>query len=164
MTVRQTALARGAEEPAAVARARAIARTLDAAVRIPGVGVRFGLDAVLGLVPGLGDVAGAALSAYVVLVAARLGAPASVVGRMLGNVALDTAMGTIPLLGDAFDVGWKSNTRNVRLLEGWLQQPEGTTKASRLVVAGAVVVLVLLGIAGVAAAVFVLRAISRAIG
>jgi hypothetical protein len=104
-------------------RARALTRVLDTAVRVPGTPVRFGLDAVLGLVPGLGDVAGAALAGYVVLLGTRLGAPTSVVLRMLANVAVDTAVGTVPVLGDLFDVAWKSNTRNLALLEHYVAQP-----------------------------------------
>jgi hypothetical protein len=150
------------EQP--VGRARALSRLLDSAVRVPGTPIRFGLDAVLGLVPGLGDVAGAALSGYVVLLAARLGAPRSVVARMLANVAVDTAVGTVPLLGDLFDVGWKSNTRNVALLERYLEQPAATKAASRGVVAAILVALVLLAAAGIALAVVVVRAIAGAIG
>jgi hypothetical protein len=124
--------------------------------------VRFGLDAVLGLVPGLGDLAGAVLAGYVVVLAARLGAPASVITRMLGNVAVDTLVGTVPVVGDAFDVGWKSNLRNVALLEGFLGQPEGTRRSSRAMVVGVVVALALLAALGVAAAVFVVRAVMAA--
>ena len=101
----------------AIAGVRRMARLLDSALRIPGTGIRVGLDAVIGLVPGLGDAAGAVLSAYVVLLAARVGAPSTVVLRMLGNVAIDALAGAIPLLGDLFDIGWKANSRNVELLD-----------------------------------------------
>jgi hypothetical protein len=144
-------------------RARALTRALDTAARIPGTSVRFGLDAVLGLVPGLGDVAGAALSGYLVLLAARLGAPASVVLRMLANVAVDTVAGGVPVLGDAFDVAWKSNTRNLALLERFLAQPAPTRRASRLVVGGILVALALLAAGGVTLAVLVVRALVDAL-
>ena len=84
--------------------ARALAHLLDDSIRIPVVGVRFGLDPVIGLIPGLGDFAVAILSGYVVVLGARLGAPRSVIIRMIGNVAVDTIGGSIPLLGDVFDV------------------------------------------------------------
>jgi len=144
-------------------RARALTRALDTAARIPGTSVRFGLDAVLGLVPGLGDVAGAALSGYLVLLAARLGAPSSVVLRMLANVAVDTAAGAIPVLGDAFDVAWKSNTRNLALLERFLAQPAPTRRASRLVVGGILAALALLAAGGITLAVLVVQAIAAAL-
>lgn len=101
-------------------RARSIARLLDTAVRIPGTNIRFGLDAVLGLVPGVGDFAGAALSGYVLLTAARAGAPTTLLARMLANVGLDALVGAVPVLGDLFDVAFKANARNAALLDAWL--------------------------------------------
>jgi hypothetical protein len=94
-----------------------VSRLLDNAFVIPGTRYRFGLDALIGLVPGLGDAVSAVFSAYIILQAARLGAPKSVVTRMISNVALDTLVGWIPILGDIFDVAWKSNLRNMALLE-----------------------------------------------
>jgi hypothetical protein len=143
------------------ANARALARVLDSAVRVPGTGLRFGLDAVLGLVPGLGDVAGAALSAYILLAAARLGAPSSVLMRMLLNVATDTIVGTVPLVGDLFDVGWKANTRNAALLDRHLAEPVTTHAASRGVVLGILAAVAVVAVAGVALAVVVVRALAR---
>lgn len=115
--------------------ARRLTHWLDSAVRIPGTRITVGLDALLGLIPGGGDLAGAALSAYLVTLAARAGAPASVLARMLGNVVIDAAVGTIPVLGDLFDVGWKANSRNLRLLEAQVDTPEPTARASRWQVA-----------------------------
>lgn len=123
--------------------------------------MRFGLDPILGLVPGLGDVAGAALSGYLVLLAARLGAPRVVVLRMVANVALDSVVGSVPLLGDAFDVAWKSNMRNLALLERAIERPDATRAASGALVAGALVVLALLAMAGGALAFVVVRALAR---
>lgn len=118
-----------------VAGVRLLARVLDEAIRIPGTSVRVGLDPVLGLIPGAGDVAGGVLSVVVLLRAARLGVPQSVLARMASNIAIDAAVGTVPLLGDLFDAGWKANIRNVRLLESHLEAPGETRAASRLVVA-----------------------------
>ena len=109
-----------------LARARVLARALDSAVGIPGTKVRFGLDPIIGLVPGLGDLAGAALSGYIVLVGIQLGASRSVVLRMLANVAIDTVVGAVPLVGDLFDAGWKSNNRNVALIERHVAAPGPT--------------------------------------
>lgn len=138
---------------------RVLARVLDSAVRVPGTGMRFGLDAVLGLIPGVGDVAGGVFASYVLIQAARLGAPPSVLLRMLVNVGIDSLVGTIPLLGDLFDVGWKSSTRNVALLERHVEQPGAARAASRRVVALVVGALALIVAGGVVLAVLVLRAL-----
>lgn len=122
--------------PPAAARVRRLARVLDAAVRIPGTRIRIGLDALLGLLPGGGDVAGAVLSAWIVLSAARLGAPVSVLLRMTGNLVVDVVLGTLPLVGDLVDVGWKANLRNVALLERHLEAPERTRQRSALALGG----------------------------
>lgn len=135
---------RNAEQESRLRSVRALARLLDEAVRIPGTGIRVGLDAVLGLVPGIGDALGAGLSGWVIVVAARLGAPPSIIARMAGNAALDALAGSVPLLGDLFDIGWRANARNVALLERWLQQP---TRARRSSIA--VVVVALLALAAI---------------
>lgn len=135
-----------------IRRARTLARVLDTVIGVPGTPLRIGLDAILGIIPGAGDVLGAALSGYIVLTAAKRGVSPAVLWRMVVNVAIDTAIGTIPLLGDLFDVAWKSNTRNVELLERYVASPERTTTRSRalavLVVVG--VVLALIGLGAVA--------------
>lgn len=149
-----------APPPAAVARLRALARTLDSAVPIPGTKIRFGADALLGLVPVVGDLAGAALSGYVVLSAARLGVPRAVLARMVANLGADALVGAVPLLGDFFDVGWRANTRNVALLERALAAPAATRRQSRLHVALVVLAVLLLAAAGVALTVWVVRAVA----
>jgi hypothetical protein len=146
-----------------LAHARTLTRLLDSAARIPGTEIRFGLDPILGVVPGLGDVCGAALAGYLVLLAQRLGAPRAVVLRMLANVAMDTAGGTVPVLGDAFDVAFKSSSRNLALLERALESPVRTGRASKLLVAGTLVALSLLAIGGLVLGVFVIRLIVRAL-
>jgi hypothetical protein len=137
---------------------------LDTAVRIPGTPVRFGLDAVLGLIPGVGDVVGAAAAGYIVLAAARLGAPPSVLVRMLLNVGVDTVVGAVPLLGDLFDIGFKANSRNVRLLEASLDAPADTRRSSALVIGGVVIAALAIAAAGVALTVLLLRAVWNAAG
>ncbi len=93
-----------------------LATTLDSAFVIPFTGIRFGLDAILGLVPAAGDLVGAGLSGYLILEARRLGAPPAVLARMAGNVALDTVVGAVPLAGSVFDIFFKANKRNVAIL------------------------------------------------
>ena len=107
-----------------IARLDALASLLDTAILIPGTNVRFGLDAIIGLVPGIGDVVTTFLSLYIVKEARALGAPRHLILRMLGNVALDSVVGVVPLAGDVFDVMWRANRRNMNMLRGWLDKTE----------------------------------------
>lgn len=140
-----------------LARARVLARALDSAIGIPGTKFRFGLDPIIGLVPGLGDLAGAALSGYIVLVGIQLGASRAVVMRMLANVAIDTAVGSVPVFGDLFDAGWKSNNRNVALIERHVAAPGATRTSSRLMIGLVVLVLLLLAAGSIAVTVLLVR-------
>ena len=94
-----------------------LARLLDSQFRIPGTGIRFGVDSILGLIPGAGDTVTAAMAAYIIFEAWRMGVSKVTIGRMLGNLVIDWVIGSIPLIGDLFDVGFKANIRNVQLLE-----------------------------------------------
>lgn len=141
-------------------RVRSLARLLDTAMRVPGTNIRFGLDSVLGLIPGLGDVSGAALSGYIVISAARLGVPRAVLGRMLLNLGVDTVVGTIPLLGDLFDVGFKANVRNAALLEKHIGEPVAAHRSSRWVIAAALAGIFLLALGGIALTVMVVRGLN----
>ena len=158
--VRTPAPILGTHSPAQVEHLRALSRLLDNAFVIPGTRYRFGLDALIGLVPGLGDAVSAVFSSYLVLQASRLGAPRSVVRRMIANIALDTLVGWVPILGDVFDVAWKSNVRNMALLEEHLQQPSAARAGSRraLVLLGGALLLLVTGavVLGVLAAKFIL--------
>ena len=113
-----------------IARLEALANLLDTAVVVPGTNIRFGLDALIGLVPAVGDVITTAISLYIVHEARQLGAPRYVVARMLANVAIDGVIGAVPLVGDAFDVLWRANRKNVLLLREYLARQEAKT-ASR---------------------------------
>ncbi len=104
-------------------RLRNLSRLLDDAIKIPGIGYRIGLDPIIGLIPGGGDTAGLILSSYIVLEAARLGASKSLLSQMVFNILLETVVGTLPVLADLFDVTWKSNARNMQLLEAELRLP-----------------------------------------
>jgi hypothetical protein len=133
---------------------RRAAWLLDDAIRIPGTNLRFGIDPLLGLLPVGGDVAGGVLSGYIILAAARAGAPSAVLVRMGVNVVLDALVGTVPLLGDLFDAGWKANRRNAALLEQYVDAPGSAKRSSRVVVTLvlAALVLVLIGAAVVSIA------------
>lgn len=115
-------------------RVQLVASVLDDAIRVPGTDIRFGIDPLIGLVPGIGDLLGGVASAYIILEAARVGAPASVLARMAVNVGIDTLVGSVPLVGDLFDFAWKSNARNVKLLAGHIEAPTRTRRASTAVV------------------------------
>lgn len=127
-------------------RLRFLAWLLDSSIRIPGTRFTVGLDALIGLVPFLGDLIGVLLSSFIVGEAARLGASRTVLARMAFNVALEGLVGLIPFAGDVFDAAWKANQRNVRLLEAWVESPRRAERASTLFV-----VLVVLGIVAFAA-------------
>ncbi|MGH7675347.1 MAG: DUF4112 domain-containing protein [Gemmatimonadales bacterium] len=129
-----------------------VTRIFDEALRVPGTPLRLGLDALLGLVPGLGDAVSGGVAAYGLWVGARVGAPAPVLLRMLFNVAVDAGVGTIPLAGDLFDIGWKANRRNLDLLERWVETPAATRSASTatLVAVAAAAVAMLVGLVALA--------------
>lgn len=97
-------------------RIHAIARLMDTAVRIPGTGIRFGADSVIGLIPGIGDAGGALIGLIIVNEARRLGVPNHKLIKMLGNVGIDAFGGSVPLIGDLFDVYFKANWRNLELV------------------------------------------------
>jgi len=123
----------GTHQSPQLERLRRMARLLDSAIQVPGTQYRIGLDPIIGLVPGIGDVIGAIFSSFIIFQAARLGASRPMLVRMMGNVAMDTLVGEIPVLGDLFDFGWKSNTRNIALLEQHMGSPVAAKVASRRV-------------------------------
>lgn len=141
-------------------RLRALARLLDSAVRIPGTNIRFGLDALIGLIPGVGDASGAAMAGYIVLAAARMGVPKAVIGRMVLNIGVDTVVGAIPLLGDIFDVRFRANLRNSALLDRYLTEPAAAKRSSKWIVAAAISGIVLLALGGFALTVMVVRGLN----
>lgn len=121
---------------------KALAWLLDNSIRLPG-GFRIGVDALVGLVPFLGDAAGVLVSAYIVSQAARLGVPSSVLLRMLINVGIEAVIGIVPVLGDVFDAAWKANQRNVQLLENHLDDPRASAGSSRRLLGGLVILFVI---------------------
>lgn len=105
---------------ARIARLRRLAVLLDSAIRLPG-GFRIGADGIIGLAPGIGDTLTTALSAYIVYEASQLGLPRHKLWRMARNVAIDSVVGAVPLLGDLFDVAFKANLRNLAIIEEHFQ-------------------------------------------
>ena len=110
-----------------VARIDALAKLMDTAFVVPGTNVRFGIDAMIGLVPGIGDVITTAIALYIVKEARELGAPGHLVARMIANVAIDGLVGAVPLFGDLFDVAFRANRRNLALLLRHLDSQRGRT-------------------------------------
>ncbi|MDZ4849613.1 MAG: DUF4112 domain-containing protein [Pirellulaceae bacterium] len=117
-------------------RLESLAWLLDESVRIPGFGFRVGLDGILGLIPGIGDLLTTALSAFIIRQAALLGVPRIVLLRMAFNTSIDFVIGAIPFVGDLFDFGWKANKQNIRLLIKHLDNPVQLTRTSWLAVIG----------------------------
>jgi hypothetical protein len=105
-----------------LARLEAIAKFLDIAFVLPGTKVRYGIDGIIGLIPVVGDIIATAFSLWLVREARALGAPWHITGRMLGNVAIQGIVGAVPVAGDAFDVLFRANMRNARMLRRWLER------------------------------------------
>jgi hypothetical protein len=141
-------------------RLRAIAWLLDNSIPLPG-GFRIGVDALIGLIPGLGDAAGALISAYIVNEARSLGAPRSVLLRMMGNVMIETVIGSIPVAGDLFDAAFKANSRNLALLARYQLDPIRSRRSSRLFVVGFFLMLAICVVLMIAIPVLVVLALVR---
>jgi hypothetical protein len=122
-------------DPARVARLRRLAVLLDDSIPIPGTRFRIGVEAIVGLFPGAGDLAGGAFSLYILLQAARMGVPRPLLVRMATNLVVDVVVGAVPILGDLFDAGFKANMRNLDLLERHVHRPVASTRSSRRFVA-----------------------------
>jgi hypothetical protein len=106
----------------AVARVETLARLMDSAVAIPGTNVRIGLDAAIGLVPVIGDLVSQAIASYIIWEARQLGVSKLTLARMIGNTAIDTVVGMVPFAGDAFDVMYRANTKNLALLKAHIEK------------------------------------------
>ncbi len=122
-------------DPARVARLRRLAVLLDDSIPIPGTRFRVGVESIIGLLPGAGDLAGGAFSLYILLQAARMGVPRPLLVRMATNLVVDVVVGAVPILGDLFDAGFKANMRNLDLLERHAYRPVASTRSSRRFVA-----------------------------
>ena len=141
-------------------RIRALAQFLDNAIQIPGTRWRFGFDAIVGLIPVVGDLIGGLLSGYIILEAARAEVSTITLARMLANVGIDTLVGAVPAIGDLFDAAWKANIKNVELLERHIAVTASPAHEARGVIGAtglAVIVLVLIVGAGLGLGIFVAR-------
>lgn len=147
-----------------LSRLRSLARLLDSVFQVPFTRFRIGLDAVLGLVPGWGDAAGAVASAYIILQAARLGVPKAVLLRMVYNTGVEALVGIVPVLGDLFDAGWKANLKNVELLERYLERPGAAATASRLLLLGALTAIAVFAVGSIVLTVALFRALLGMVG
>lgn len=116
---------------------------MDAQFRIPGTKVRFGLDGILGLIPGAGDLISLVISGYLVSSAVKNGASGFVVARMVFNTAIDAIFGAIPILGDVFDIFYKANMRNVRLLQQHYGEGRHHGSANKVIIPVVIVLLAL---------------------
>lgn len=104
-----------------------LSHILDDFIRIPGTSIRFGLDGIVGLIPGIGDILGGIASCFIIFAAWMRGVPYVILTRMVANVVIEVIVGAIPLLGDAFDIAWRANRRNYALLTGSLYEPRKHT-------------------------------------
>ena len=117
-----------AKRLATLNRIRKLSRLMDTSIRIPLTGFRIGIDPIIGLVPGAGDLISTAFSAYIIFLATRFGIPRQDLAKMIFNVGLETVVGTVPLVGDLFDAFYKSNIRNLAILEQHLTVVEPKLK------------------------------------
>ena len=125
-----------------VAHLRGLARFLDDAIPLPGTNYRVGVEPIIGLVPGVGDFFGMTLSAYIILRAADLGVSKTTIVRMIINLAIDGVFGSLPIVGDLFDIVWKANLRNIAIVEAEILK-NAPLKSSKVFVAGAAIALIL---------------------
>jgi hypothetical protein len=119
-----------------------LAWLLDSSIPVPGTRLTIGLDALIGLLPFIGDLLGVAASSYILAEANRLGVGRAILARMAFNVAIEGVIGIVPIAGDVFDAGWKANQKNVRLLNAWAERPHQTRRASGLFLAALTVALI----------------------
>ncbi len=154
---------KGAGNPE-TAGAKSLAYLLDDLVRIPGTNITLGADALLGLVPGIGDAATTTMAGIILVDAVRAGVPLPVLARMVTNCCLDALVGQIPMVGDLADIGFRSNRMNLRLLEKAVADPERERRTSVAYVAAAVGLVVLALSVMVAGSLFALWWLGKLLG
>ena len=125
-----------------------LAKLMDSQFKIPGTNIRFGLDALIGLIPGAGDMAGFLVSGYMIAVLANNGASGFVLARISLNIIIDALVGSIPILGDIFDVAFKANQRNMKLVHEHYHEGRHGGGAWKVVVPILLILLILLGCIG----------------
>ncbi len=145
------------DEKGELAIVRALRKWMDEAVTVPGTKIKFGLDSVIGLIPGVGDASSAAIGAYMLQAAHKLGVPTVVLVRMLFNLFIDALIGLIPIVGDYLDVLYKANAKNARLIEEAVVNRETTARASWFRLVGVFAVFLLIVFGGLVGTVFVVK-------
>jgi uncharacterized membrane protein len=118
-----------------------LSHVLDDFIKIPGTSIRFGLDGIVGFIPGIGDLIGGIASCIIIVAAWARGVSYVTVTRMVANVAIEVVVGSVPVLGDMFDIAWRANRRNYALLVGSVDEPRKHTLQSWLFLAGLCLVL-----------------------
>jgi hypothetical protein len=121
-----------------------LSHVLDDFIRIPGTSIRFGLDGIVGFIPGIGDLIGGIASCIIIIAAWIRGVSYVTVTRMVANVAIEVVVGSVPILGDMFDIAWRANRRNYALLIGSVEEPRKQTMQSWLFLGGLCLVLIAL--------------------
>ncbi|MGB3210204.1 MAG: DUF4112 domain-containing protein [Desulforhopalus sp.] len=134
-----------------------LAWLLDNSIPLPVINYRIGLDAIIGIIPGIGDAIGILLSSYILGQAARIGLPKMVLLRMVFNVAIEAIVGIVPFIGDIFDMTWKANVRNVQLLEKYMEHPQKTNISNRFFILGLFLMLIVFVVLMAILGIYVLR-------
>jgi len=138
-----------------------LALIMDEIIRVPGTNFRFGLDPLIGLIPGIGDTSSALVSAFAFVQALRLGVPKILLGRMALNILANEVIGIIPVVGDAFSFWFKSNARNYEIIKNHRLGSAPPSKSDWLFVIGVLVALCVVVCAGIAVSFLVLGALAR---
>lgn len=131
--------------PRALQHMEQLARLMDARFRIPGTNVRFGLDSLIGLIPGAGDLSTFAVSGYMLVIMAQNGASSYVLARMTLNILIDAIFGSIPILGDLFDIAFKANMRNMRLMNQYYKEGRHRGSAWKVIIPVLIILLLIIG-------------------
>ena len=125
-------------------RLKLLSKRLDNNFTIPGTKAKIGLDPIMGAIPIIGDLIGALLSTYIMYSGIKMGVPRSVVAQMATNIALDFTIGWIPIIGYIFDIIWKSNKRNVKLIEEAMMAKEEGDKTNYLIIGALLIILIII--------------------
>lgn len=131
--------------PPALAQLSLLAKLMDSQFKVPGTNIRFGLDALIGLVPGVGDMTTFGISSYMLWIMAQNGASGFVLARMVLNVLIDTVFGSVPVIGDIFDVAYKSNIKNLKLMQEHYVEGRHNGSAWKLIIPIMLILLLLMG-------------------
>jgi len=138
-----------------------LALIMDEIIRVPGTNFRFGLDPLIGLIPGIGDTSSALVSAFALIQALRLGVPKILLARMAGNILVNEVIGIIPVVGDAFSFWFKSNARNYEIIKNHRLGTTAPRRSDWLFVIGVLVALFVIVCAGIAVSFLVLGVLAR---